>query len=219
MSQQQIPTTSLFYQALLETIVNFVVKTRGDIPVAAEMRSVFHQTAPGFALDGFQTMQEAVEKNTFSQKAGVVSCGFFRGARGCDGDRGIIWRVVAAGELSVGVRSAFEWRLVPRGEVWRSSFCDRWSMLIGAGLGVGLVLAFVAGRFIKGFLYHVQQLDVWTYGAVAVTLSVIGLLAALLPARRAASIEPMKRASYGLGFSKMRLKISLAGKFSGTAAS
>ena len=36
--QEQIPTTSLFYQGLLQTIVSFVVKTRGDIPVAAEMR-------------------------------------------------------------------------------------------------------------------------------------------------------------------------------------
>jgi hypothetical protein len=41
--QQQIPTTSLFYQALLKTVVSFVVKTRGDIPVAQKMRTVFHQ--------------------------------------------------------------------------------------------------------------------------------------------------------------------------------
>jgi predicted permease len=63
---QQIPTGSLFYQALLETVVSFVVKTRGDLPVAAQMRSVFHQAAPGFALDDFQTMQEAVNNNTFN---------------------------------------------------------------------------------------------------------------------------------------------------------
>ena len=62
---QQIPTTSLFYQALLKTVVAFVVKTRGSIPVARQMRTVFHQLAPGFALDNFQTMQEAVDKNTF----------------------------------------------------------------------------------------------------------------------------------------------------------
>ncbi len=34
LSQQQIPTTSLFYQALLKTVVSFVVKTRGNMPVA-----------------------------------------------------------------------------------------------------------------------------------------------------------------------------------------
>ncbi len=39
--QEQIPTTSLFYQALLKTIVNFAVKTRGSIPIAPQMRAVF----------------------------------------------------------------------------------------------------------------------------------------------------------------------------------
>jgi ABC-type lipoprotein release transport system permease subunit len=38
----------------------------------------------------------------------------------------------------------------------------------------------------------VQPLDLWTYIAVAGTLSIIGLIAAFLPARRAASIEPMQ---------------------------
>ena len=37
--QQQVPTTSLFYQPLLKTVVTLVVKTRGDIPVAAEIHS------------------------------------------------------------------------------------------------------------------------------------------------------------------------------------
>jgi ABC-type lipoprotein release transport system permease subunit len=54
------------------------------------------------------------------------------------------------------------------------------------------VLAFAATRLIEGFLYQVQPLDIWTYIAVAVTLPVIGSIAALLPARRAASIEPMQ---------------------------
>ena len=64
----QVPTTSLFYQALLKTVVNFVVKTRGDIPVETVMRTIFRKNAPGFALDDFQTMQEVVDKSTFSQR-------------------------------------------------------------------------------------------------------------------------------------------------------
>ena len=79
LSQQQIPTTSLFYQALLRTLVNFVVKTRGNIPVATEMRSVFHQYAPSLALDNFQTMQETVDQNTFSQRLGLYLVASFAG--------------------------------------------------------------------------------------------------------------------------------------------
>jgi ABC-type antimicrobial peptide transport system permease subunit len=66
------------------------------------------------------------------------------------------------------------------------------SMVIGTGLGVGLLLAVATGRWVKSFLYQVQPLDVLTYVSVVVALSTIGLIAALLPARKAASIEPMQ---------------------------
>jgi putative ABC transport system permease protein len=66
------------------------------------------------------------------------------------------------------------------------------SILIGFGLAAGFLLALAAGRLVKSFLYQVQPLDVLTYVAVAVLLPAIGLIAILLPARRAASIEPME---------------------------
>jgi putative ABC transport system permease protein len=189
--QQQIPTTSLFYQALLETVVNFVVKTRGDIPVAAEMRSVFHQAAPGFALDGFQTMQQAVEKNTFNQRLGLNLVGSFAGlavAMVIAGLYGVLSQLVSYRRREIGVRMA----LGATRQSVAQLVLRQGSILIGAGLGAGLLLAFATARLIKGFLYQVPPLDVWTYVAVAVTLSIIGLIAALLPARRAASIEPMQ---------------------------
>jgi predicted permease len=189
--QQQIPTTSLFYQALLETVVNFVVKTRGDIPVAAEMRSVFHQAAPGFALDEFQTMQQAVEKNTFNQRLGLNLVASFAGlavAMVIAGLYGVLSQLVSYRRREIGVRMALG---ATRQSVARL-ILRQGSILIGAGLGAGLLLAFATARLIKGFLYQVQPLDLWTYIAVAGTLSIIGLIAAFLPARRAASIEPMQ---------------------------
>jgi ABC-type antimicrobial peptide transport system permease subunit len=66
------------------------------------------------------------------------------------------------------------------------------SILIGAGLGIGLVLAVLCGRLVKGFLYEVQPLDGWTYIAVAMLLAAIGLLSSLIPARNAASVQPMQ---------------------------
>ena len=77
--QQQVPSTSLFYPALLGTVVSFVVRTHGEIPVVGEIRSVFRHDAPGFALDNFQTMQEAVDKNTFSQRLGLYLVASFAG--------------------------------------------------------------------------------------------------------------------------------------------
>jgi putative ABC transport system permease protein len=189
--QQQVPTTSLFYQALLKTVVSFVVKTRRDIPVAAEMRSVFHQDAPGFALDNFQTMQEAVDKNTFSQRLGLYLVGSFAGlavAMVVAGLYGVLSQLVSYRRREIGIRIAL-------GATKRSVaqlILRQGSILIGYGLAAGLVLAFATGRLIKSFLYQVQPLDVLTYVAVAVVLSSVGLIAILLPARKAASIEPMQ---------------------------
>jgi ABC-type antimicrobial peptide transport system permease subunit len=44
---------------------------------------------------------------------------------------------------------------------------------------------------IKGFLFVVQPNDVVVYATVAVTLVAAGLLAAWLPARRAAMVDPL----------------------------
>ena len=66
------------------------------------------------------------------------------------------------------------------------------SILISIGLAVGIVMAFFAGRLVESFLYQVRPLDPWTYVAVLLLLPGIGLVAAFLPARRAASIQPMQ---------------------------
>jgi putative ABC transport system permease protein len=45
-------------------------------------------------------------------------------------------------------------------------------------------------RSLTSFLYGVSPVDAITYVGVIITLLLIGTLAALIPARRAASIEP-----------------------------
>lgn len=189
--QQQVPTTSLFYQALLKTVVDFAVKTRGTIPVAAEMRSVFRQGAPGYALDQFQTMQETVDQNTFSQRLSLYLVGSFAGlaiAMVIAGLYGVLSQLVSYRRREIGVRMALGATRISVAQM----ILRQGSVLIGAGLVTGLLLAFATGRLIKSFLYQVQPLDAWTYVAVALTLLLVGLVSALLPARKAASIEPMQ---------------------------
>ena len=157
--QQQVPTTSLFYQALLKTVVSFAVKTRGDIPIAAEMRSVFHESAPGYALDSFQTMQEAVEKNTFSQRLGLYLVGSFAGlaiAMVVAGLYGVLSQLVSYRRREIGVRMALGATRDKRGATRPAPGIDPG----GRGLGAGLLLAFAMGRLIKSFLYQVQPLEI-----------------------------------------------------------
>jgi putative ABC transport system permease protein len=191
LSEQQIPTTSLFYQALLKTMVSFVVKTRGDTPVAAEMRALFHQAAPGFALDDFQTMQQVIEKSTFSQRLGLYLVGLFAGLAAAmvfAGLYGVLSQVVSYRRREFGLRMA----LGATQQSIARLMLRQGSSVIGWGLVIGLALAFAMGRFVESYLYEVRPLDAFTYVAVAVVLSAIGLAALLIPARRAVAIDPMQ---------------------------
>ncbi len=65
-------------------------------------------------------------------------------------------------------------------------------MLVVAGLALGVAFALWAGRLVKSVLYGVKPLDIWTYAGVAILLIVVGSLAAVIPARRAAAVEPIE---------------------------
>jgi predicted permease len=64
------------------------------------------------------------------------------------------------------------------------------SVLVISGLALGLGCALAATRLLKSFLFGVGQYDPFTVVMVSVLLVVCGLMAALVPARRAASIDP-----------------------------
>jgi ABC-type antimicrobial peptide transport system permease subunit len=64
------------------------------------------------------------------------------------------------------------------------------------GLGIGLALAFVAARVEKAALFGVSPLDAVTVAAAFSTLAIAMIVAAWLPARRTASIEPMEALRY-----------------------
>ena len=63
-------------------------------------------------------------------------------------------------------------------------------MLLGCGMAVGLVCAWAAMQAIRSFLFGVGAHDPLTTVGVCALLMLCGLSAALIPARRAASIEP-----------------------------
>jgi ABC-type antimicrobial peptide transport system permease subunit len=188
---EQVPTTSVFYQALLKTVVSFTVRTRAEVPVAAEMRSIFHQNAPDYALDDFATMQETVEKNTFNQRLGLYLVASFAGLAVVmvfAGLYGVLSQLVGYRRREIGLRLALG---ASRQSVSRLVL-GQGSILVGSGLVAGLGLALAAGRLLTIYLYGVKPVDGWTYAAVAVALAIVGLAASLLPARRALAIEPME---------------------------
>jgi putative ABC transport system permease protein len=187
---RQVPSTSLFYQALIKTIVNFVVRTRGQLAVAPAMRSVFHELASDYALDNFQTMQEAVDQSNFSSRMGLYLTGAFAGMAVLmviAGLYGVLAQLVSYRRREFGIRLALG--ASPGGilgMVLRQAL-----VFVGAGLAIGIVAAVLGGNLLKGFLYQVKPVDAWAYSGVVLLLLLVGSVAALIPARRAAAVEPM----------------------------
>jgi len=95
---------------------------------------------------------------------------------------------VARRTQEIGVRMAFGARA---GQVVATMVRDSvWPIVMGTIAGLGA--AALATRVIASFLFKTTPTDPVTFGAVAITLAVAGCLAAWLPARRAARVDPVQ---------------------------
>ena len=64
-------------------------------------------------------------------------------------------------------------------------------LLAGLGLGLGLLLALAVGRLAGGFLYQVPAADPLAFGVAPLLLLAAAMVACIIPARRAARVDPM----------------------------
>jgi ABC-type antimicrobial peptide transport system permease subunit len=75
-------------------------------------------------------------------------------------------------------------------DVLLSTMCNG-AKLITVGVLLGTIAAFALGRLVSKFLFGVRPVDPFTYVGVVVVLLVVGAVAAFLPARRAAAVDPI----------------------------
>jgi putative ABC transport system permease protein len=68
--------------------------------------------------------------------------------------------------------------------------------LVGIGVGLGLIASVALGRVIATQLWGVSAYDPWTLVSVPAVLLLTGLLACWVPARRAASVDPLVALRY-----------------------
>jgi ABC-type antimicrobial peptide transport system permease subunit len=78
-------------------------------------------------------------------------------------------------------------RLQVTGMILRQSFA-----LMIAGIAIGIAGSFWASQLLANFLYGVSTRDPWMMFAGPTILLLSGTVAALIPARSAASIDPMR---------------------------
>ena len=67
----------------------------------------------------------------------------------------------------------------------------RVGVLIAAGLALGLAGSLWAARFVEALLFQLEPRDPVTFGGAAAVLVAVGVLAAWMPARRAARLDPV----------------------------
>jgi putative ABC transport system permease protein len=120
--------------------------------------------------------------------AGMMSAfGMLALAMGAAGIYGLMSFVVAQQTRSFGVRFALG---ATASHILRSVLADA-ARLLGASLAIGLFGGWVASRLFTSVIFGITGNELWIFGTVAGTLAATGLLAAWLPARRAARVDPL----------------------------
>jgi ABC-type antimicrobial peptide transport system permease subunit len=100
---------------------------------------------------------------------------------------GVMAYTVEQRTSEIGVRMALG---ADRGDVVKMVLHGAFSQ-IGIGLALGIPAAIGAGKLMSGQLFGVRPWDPVMLTLATVLLSVAALLATLIPARRAAGVEPM----------------------------
>jgi predicted permease len=101
---------------------------------------------------------------------------------------GVVAYSVAQRTREIGIRMAIGAR---PGDVLRM-IVQQGMVMAGVGLAVGLVGAFAATRLLESLLYEVSATDVGTYTVVSVLLALVVFVACVVPAWRAAKVDPVR---------------------------
>jgi predicted permease len=190
-SMTQIGTDHPVYKALLGKFMEMAVRT--ELPpggLVPELRQGIQQANPHLAIGESATMEEAVEDSIGVQKLAAQVIGVFGGlvlVITVVGLYGLLSYLVTQRTREIGIRMALGAdRKNVVGMVMRQT-----SVLMGAGTVCGVGLALASNRLLQRFLFGVSATDPWITSLACLGLVACGTLAALLPARRAATINPV----------------------------
>jgi predicted permease len=146
---------------------------------------------PNLTITSIRTMQQQIDL-TFNQERAVASLAGLFGIvallLAAVGLYGVTAYTVAQRTQEIGIRMALGADRVNVVQMVLAGASKR----VLAGLILGLPLAIGAGRLISAQLYGVSSWDPIALGIAACALAISAFFAAVIPARRAASISPMK---------------------------
>jgi putative ABC transport system permease protein len=169
--------------------VAFVARTSTPGSVMEGIRAEVRRAAPDVPIQSTVTMDEAVAESVAQPRFRTVLLALFAVSAtliATCGLYGLMAYAVTQRRREIGVRMALG---ADRREVLRLVL-SRALRIVGLGLVVGLVGAAGVTRVLQTFLFGVTPTDPIAFTIVTLLLIAVGLMAAWLPARRAARIDP-----------------------------
>ncbi len=166
---------------------------RSSADPATVMRAVRSQVAaidPSLPIFHMRPMRDAVDASAARQRIAARVVGGFALAAlllAMLGIYGVIAYAVRDRQRELGIRIALgATRSSVVGLVVRDGL-----LLVGVGVVAGVVVTAAASRVLRGMLYGIEVTDLATYVGACLALVIVAMLAAWVPARRAARVDPM----------------------------
>jgi predicted permease len=195
-SVNEDPMPMAYYAAMqlpaMGSTLQIEVRARGDaMAMLPELRKTVASLYPNVPIEKPMTQQEQFDASYAQQRIFATMGGFFgllaallvaTGLYGAHSFR-VSRRTTEIGvRMALGASRAQVLVMVMRESLW----------VLVAGLAVGIPLTFFAVRPLKSMLYQMSPLDPVSFVLAISVMILVSGCAALIPARRAASIEPMQ---------------------------
>jgi putative ABC transport system permease protein len=185
-------TMYLSYYQFPDTTLRFAIRTDQDPELITQnVRRLALAHDRNVPVENLVSMENLVGDSLVPQRMTAAILALFATVAlmlACIGLYGGLAYSVSQRTHEIGVRMALG---ANRHEVLRLVLKQGMTLVI-AGLTVGMVAAFGLTRLLGNMLFGIPPNDPATFVAVSVLLASVAALACLLPARRAASIEPMQ---------------------------
>jgi predicted permease len=168
------------------------VRAAGDpANIAADIRRRLQSVDSALPISEIVPLNTEFEDGLSTEKLLARLTAIFAGltlALAAIGFYGLLSFHVTRRTSEIGVRMAVG---ATRGQV-HGLFLRQTLVILVEGIVPGIVLTEMVGRTARTLLYGIQETDPWALLLAVCVLGVTGLLATLLPARRAASLDPVK---------------------------
>ena len=185
---------AIYYPFIYRADPNVFIVVRGGVTpesLKAVLQRTVRQIDPALAVNEIQSMNDRISASLIDRRAPALLGGIFSAIALLlitVGTYGVLSYAVAQRRREIAIRMA----LGARPEKIQRHFFGLAFRLLAGGIAVGLCGAWIAGRAIEAVLFHVTAHDPLILAASTSTIAVVALAACLLPARRAASISPLK---------------------------